>query len=91
MFIVPITLFSCAARGEAAAESTISRVSITVSMSAALHDPLEQRVLGPDAHVLRARQLAGRVLGADADDHLDVRVRARAPARAGRPSRSTGP
>ena len=36
MFIVPITLFSCAARGEAATESTIMRVSITVSMSAAL-------------------------------------------------------
>ena len=35
MFIVPITLFSCAARGEAASELTISRVSITVSISAA--------------------------------------------------------
>ena len=38
------------------------------------HDPLEQRVLGADAHVLGPGQLAGRVLGADADDHLDVPV-----------------
>jgi hypothetical protein len=35
MFIVPITLFSCAAFGGAAAESTIMRVSITVSIAAA--------------------------------------------------------
>jgi hypothetical protein len=35
MFIVPMTLCSCAARRDASAESTISRVSITVSMSAA--------------------------------------------------------
>src|SRR5215210_2522349 len=35
MFIVPITLFSCVSRGDAALESTISRVSITVSMAAA--------------------------------------------------------
>ena len=35
MFIVPITLFSCAARDEAASELTIIRVSITVSISAA--------------------------------------------------------
>jgi len=35
MFIVPITLFSCAARGEAFTESTIRRVSITVSIAAA--------------------------------------------------------
>ena len=35
MFIVPITLFSCASREGAAAESTISRVSITVSIAAA--------------------------------------------------------
>jgi len=34
-FIVPITLFSCAAFGGAAIESTTRRVSITVSMSAA--------------------------------------------------------
>ena len=35
MFIVPITLFSCASRGDAASELTIIRVSITVSISAA--------------------------------------------------------
>ena len=35
MFIVPITLFSCAARGEVQIESTANRVSITVSISAA--------------------------------------------------------
>jgi len=35
MFIVPMTLFSCAVRGDAAAESTMSRVSITVSIRAA--------------------------------------------------------
>ena len=35
MFIVPITLFSCASRDEAASELTIRRVSITVSISAA--------------------------------------------------------
>src|SRR3954464_1080359 len=34
-FIVPITLFSCARRGVGAAESTTSRVSTTVSISAA--------------------------------------------------------
>ena len=35
MFIVPITLFSCAGPGEVATESTTRRVSITVSISAA--------------------------------------------------------
>ena len=35
MFIVPITLISCASRGEAWIESTTSRESITVSISAA--------------------------------------------------------
>ena len=35
MFIVPMTLFSCASRRPAMIESTISRVSITVSMLAA--------------------------------------------------------
>ena len=35
MFIVPITLFSCASRGEVTSESTTRRVSITVSISAA--------------------------------------------------------
>ena len=35
MFIVPITLFSWALRGEVVAESTTSRVSTTVSISAA--------------------------------------------------------
>jgi hypothetical protein len=35
MFIVPMTLFSCASREEATVESTISRVSTTVSISAA--------------------------------------------------------
>ena len=35
MFIVPITLFSCASRVDAVAESTIRRVSITVSIAAA--------------------------------------------------------
>ena len=35
MFIVPITLFSCAHRAGAASELTIIRVSITVSISAA--------------------------------------------------------
>ena len=35
MFIVPITLFSWAARGDAISELTTSRVSITVSISAA--------------------------------------------------------
>ena len=35
MFIVPITLFSCAWRGEATIEVTTRRVSITVSISAA--------------------------------------------------------
>jgi hypothetical protein len=35
MFIVPMTLFSCASRPEVTLESTISRVSTTVSISAA--------------------------------------------------------
>ena len=35
MFIVPITLFSCATRAGAASELTTSRASITVSISAA--------------------------------------------------------
>ena len=35
MFIVPITLFSCASRTGAASELTIKRASITVSISAA--------------------------------------------------------
>ena len=35
MFIVPITLVSCAWRAEACSESTTSRESITVSISAA--------------------------------------------------------
>ena len=35
MFIVPITLVSCAWRGEAWSESTTSRASTTVSISAA--------------------------------------------------------
>ncbi len=35
MFIVPITLFSCASRGYAETELTVSRVSMTVSISAA--------------------------------------------------------
>ena len=35
MFIVPMTLFSCAIRGGAISELTTSRVSITVSISAA--------------------------------------------------------
>ena len=35
MFIVPITLFSWATRGDAMSELTTSRVSITVSISAA--------------------------------------------------------
>ena len=35
MFIVPMTLFSCASRAGAASELTIIRVSITVSISAA--------------------------------------------------------
>ena len=35
MFIVPITLFSWASRGGAMSELTTSRVSITVSISAA--------------------------------------------------------
>ena len=35
MFIVPMTLFSCAARGDSTTELTVSRVSITVSISAA--------------------------------------------------------
>ena len=35
MFIVPMTLFSCASRPLAMIESTISRVSITVSIRAA--------------------------------------------------------
>ena len=35
MFIVPMTLFSCASRGGAISELTTSRVSITVSISAA--------------------------------------------------------
>ena len=37
-------------------------------------DPAQQGVLVPDAHVLRAVELAGGVLGADADDRLDRRV-----------------
>ena len=36
MFSVPITLFSCASRGEVTVESTTSRVSTTVSISAAV-------------------------------------------------------
>ena len=35
MFMVPMTLFSCANRAGAATELTIIRVSITVSISAA--------------------------------------------------------
>ena len=35
MFIVPMTLFSCASRGAAVSELTTRRVSITVSISAA--------------------------------------------------------
>ncbi len=35
MFIVPMTLFSCVARGEAAIEFTVRRASMTVSTSAA--------------------------------------------------------
>ena len=35
MFIVPITLISCASRGETVSGSTTSRESITVSISAA--------------------------------------------------------
>ena len=35
MFIVPITLFSCASRGGVVIESTTRRVSITVSICAA--------------------------------------------------------
>ena len=35
MFIVPMTLFSCASRDEVVRESTTSRVSITVSTRAA--------------------------------------------------------
>jgi hypothetical protein len=35
MLSVPITLFSCASRGEVEAESTTRRLSITVSISAA--------------------------------------------------------
>ena len=45
MFIVPITLFSCALAGGAIDELTTSRVSITVSISAARTMRCEQRVL----------------------------------------------
>ena len=74
MFIVPITLASWAARAVAVVESTIRRESTTVSICGRLHDPPQQRVLGADADVLGALELARRVLGRDADDHLDRRV-----------------
>ena len=74
MFSVPITLFSCASRGLVAAESTTSRVSITVSISAAF------TILRISACWFETRtnsvrfELARRVLRIDSDDRLDVRV-----------------
>ena len=44
-----------------------------------LHDPPQQRVLGADAHELRALELHRRVLGADPDDRLDALVAPRGP------------
>ena len=72
MFIVPITLFSCASRAEAASESTTRRVSITVSISAARTIRCEQRVLVRDLDELGPLELARRLARVDADDRLDL-------------------
>ena len=61
MFIVPITLFSWAARGGLPIESTTRRVSTTVSISAAATIRRMQRVLGADADELGALELDARV------------------------------
>ena len=74
MFIVPIDVVLVrGTRRRGGGVDDQARVDHGVDVRRA-HDPLEQRVLRPDAHVLRARQLAGRILGADADDHRHGRV-----------------
>ena len=72
MFIVPITLFSCASRGDAETEFTVSLVSMTVSICGGADDPRKQAVLVRDLHVLGSLQLDPRLAGVDADDRLDV-------------------
>ena len=72
MFIVPITLFSWASRGEAA-----SRVDDQAGVDDGVDpggadDPLDQRVLVGDLDELGPLELAGRVLRVDADDRLDL-------------------
>ena len=58
MFIVPITLVSCASRGEACSESTTSRASTTVSISAASTIRRSSACCSPDPHELGALELA---------------------------------
>ena len=72
MFIVPITLFSCATRAEAASELTIMpRVDHGVDLRRA-DDPLQQRVLVGDLDELGALELERRLARVDADDRLDL-------------------
>ena len=74
MFIVPITLFSCASRGEVVARvDDEPRVDHGVD-ARGLDDPPQQRVLCTDLDVLGALELAARVFGRDADDRLDLGV-----------------
>ena len=90
MFIVPMTLFSCAF-----ADVVVRRVDHQPRVDdgvdlGRLDHPAQQRVLGADLHVLGALELDLRLLVVDADDRLDLGERPPAPGPAARPSRSTG-
>ena len=72
MFIVPITLFSCARRGGAISELTTSRVSITVSISAARTIRSSSECwLETFTNSVRSSSRVGVVV-VDADDRLDL-------------------
>ena len=72
MFIVPITLFSWASRGGVISESTTSRVSITVSISAARTIRwISECWLETLTNSVRSSSRVGR-RAVDADDRLDL-------------------
>jgi hypothetical protein len=73
-----MTLFSCARRGVVTIESTTSRVSTTVSISAASTIRRISACESADLHELGALELDLRRRSVDADDRLDAGSRSSA-------------